>query len=207
MRIVVGLGNPGAKYDGTRHNVGFRVVDRFIDRRDGAEARIESASLRSVVGFAGGEVLVVKPLTFMNRSGQAVGELLEMLDSGGENLIVCHDDLDLPVGTVRVRVGGGHGGHNGLRSILDDSDPGEFTRVRIGIAREPGNEVDAAAWVLARFPEEQDEIVNEMIKRATDAVETILVDGAAAAMNEFNRRKPREDPDADDLDTKQSDRN
>lgn len=195
MKALVGLGNPGAEYERTRHNLGFLVAETFAGRRGVTRFREDGPMLVARTSFAGEDVIVVKPQTFMNRSGAAVRLLTRKHASRDQDLIVAHDELDLELGDVRIKLGGGHGGHNGLRSILAEGDAGEFVRVRMGIAREPG--VDAAEWVLQGFSAGERVEAKKMVERAADAVEAVLLEGADRAMNSFNRRKDAAKPKAD----------
>jgi PTH1 family peptidyl-tRNA hydrolase len=173
--FVVGLGNPGRSYERTRHNAGYLVADELAKRHDGSWRKRKKAEAAPVsVGFANATLL--KPTTFMNNTGSAVS------DYRPEDLIVVHDDLDLEAGTVRVKVGGGAGGHNGLRSIIGRLGNG-FVRVRIGIGRPPAG-VTATDYVLSRM----DSVVKDAIPRAADAVEFVIEHGPEAAMNRFNGR-------------------
>lgn len=194
MKALVGLGNPGPEYSATRHNVGYRVAELFSARRGVKRFHHDGAMLAARVRFGGEEVLVVKPLTYMNESGVAVKGVVNRHRVKDEDLLVAHDDLDLPLGAVRIKLGGGHGGHNGLRSILDQAAAGEFVRIRLGIQR-PDRATDAARWVLEPFASAEREPVEAMIERGADAVDAVLRAGARRAMNEFNRR--RQDPPAE----------
>jgi PTH1 family peptidyl-tRNA hydrolase len=173
--VVVGLGNPGRSYERTRHNIGFLVADE-IARRHGGSWRARKKVEAAPVSLDLKNVMLLKPMTYMNNSGAAL--------AGYEaaQLIVVHDDLDLEAGTVRVKVGGGAGGHNGLRSIIQHLG-NDFVRVRIGIGRPPVGVVPVD-YVLARM----DEVVKEAVTRAADAVETVIESGPKAAMNRFNVR-------------------
>ncbi len=190
MRFVVGLGNPGERYRRTRHNVGFMVVDALMARAGVAKGQEEA--LAQVAGARlGGEepLLLVKPLTFMNRSGAAVDRLLADHAGTPQDLLVVVDDVALELGRLRVRERGSHGGHNGLRSIIEALGSEEFPRVRVGIGRGelPG---DLAEYVLDAFPPEDVLVVQEAVERAADAVECALREGTAAAMNRFNGAPP-----------------
>jgi len=187
VRFVVGLGNPGERYRLTRHNVGFRVLDVLADRlRAGPgvaehEARVAPARLGS------SEVLLVKPLSFMNLSGVPVARLLEVHDGSPGDLVVVVDDAALDLGTIRVRERGSHGGHNGLRSLVEELGTEDFPRVRVGI-RAGDLPEDLAAWVLDEFPDEDLSVVRETLDRAADAVSCLVEEGPATAMNRFNAR-------------------
>lgn len=187
MKLVVGLGNPGARYAGTRHNVGFMVADRlhaagrgssFADRFDGRLAR---------VSLDGQEVLLLEPQTFMNRSGRAVAAAASFHGLGPEDLLVVHDDLDLDFGTVRVKVGGGSGGHRGLESCFEALGTRDFARVRVGIGR-PGPDLDPVDYVLSPFDEGQRAALAGVVDLAADAAREVVRAGPATAMNRFNRR-------------------
>lgn len=188
MKLIVGLGNPGIEYQFTPHNLGFLTVDRLADR---LKVQVTNRHAKAVTGRAriGDEdVLLAKPETYMNLSGMSVRELVEKHEvSPATDLIVVHDELDLPFGTVRVKVRGGSAGHNGLESILSALGTDEFTRVRMGIA--PEHPVrDGASYVLAQFKKSQYEAVDRLLDTAADAVTAIVTDGAQAAMNRFNRK-------------------
>ncbi|MDR5710109.1 MAG: aminoacyl-tRNA hydrolase [Armatimonadota bacterium] len=187
MRLVVGLGNPGRRYRGTRHNVGWEVVDRLSARWDVEISREEEEALVGRGEVAGVEVLLAKPLTYMNRSGEAVRGLVHRYGLRPEEIVVIYDDVDLPVGAIRVRARGSAGGHHGMASVLAALGTREVPRVRIGIGRPRG---DAAAYVLSRFAPAERPLVEEAVERAADAVETFLREGLEAAMNRFNRRVP-----------------
>ncbi|MEJ7842651.1 MAG: aminoacyl-tRNA hydrolase [Rubrobacter sp.] len=174
---VVGLGNPGRSYESTRHNVGYLVVEE-LSRRHGGSWRRKKKAEAADVSVGPKNVTLLKPTTFMNNSGSALA------GRRADNLILVHDDLDLEPGTVRVKVGGGAGGHNGLRSSIQNVGP-DFTRVRIGIGRPPeGARMTVTDFVLGRM----DSVVKDALPRAADAVEAVLEEGAEAAMNRFNVR-------------------
>lgn len=186
MLLVVGLGNPGREYEKTRHNLGFEVVDRLW-RETGFGAWKTVANARVARGVIGGkDVLLAKPMTYMNLSGDAVSGLLHYYKIGLQQLVVVHDELDFELGWVRVKVGGGHGGNNGVKSILGHIGR-DFVRVRIGIGKPRGNQ-SGADWVLSGFDKHERELVDEATATAVEAVKTIIQEGAPAAMNTFNRR-------------------
>jgi peptidyl-tRNA hydrolase, PTH1 family len=188
VKLVVGLGNPGIEYQFTPHNLGFLTIDRIAERCnvDVASRRCQAATAKAKL--AGHEVMLAKPETFMNLSGLSVRKLID--DLGIEpaiGLTVVYDELDLPFGTLRIRQRGGTAGHNGLDSIIGALGTDEFVRVRLGI--QPDHPVrDGAKFVLAQFKKSQLEAVSDLVDRAADAVEAILKDGLAAAMNRFNQR-------------------
>ena len=182
---MVGLGNPGPEYAETRHNVGFRVVEILSARwRTGPWRELCDCLVSAKVGGDPSAVLA-KPQTFMNRSGPALAALLRRSEVELSSVLVIHDDLDLPFGIVRIRLGGGHGGHNGLRSIVSSLGSGEFLRLKIGIGRPPSRK-DVVDHVLSPFsPEEAAELL-AVLDRAADAVEAIRVEGPLKAMNRFH---------------------
>lgn len=175
--VVVGLGNPGRSYERTRHNAGYLVVEELARRHNGSWRKKKKAEA-SDISVGPKNVTLLKPTTFMNLTGSALAGFRT------EDLILVHDDLDLPPGDVRVKVGGGAGGHNGLRSAIQNVGP-EFTRVRIGIGRPPeGSRISVTDFVLGRM----DSAVKDALPLAADAVEAVLDEGAEAAMNRFNVR-------------------
>jgi PTH1 family peptidyl-tRNA hydrolase len=186
---VVGLGNPGEKYRRTRHNAGFMVVDALAARAGVSRGREEADAWIAEATVVGEDVLLVKPLTFMNRSGQAVGRLLEATGGTPADVIVVVDDVALELGTLRVREKGSHGGHNGLRSLIDVLGTDEFVRVRLGV-RKGDLPDDLASFVLADFPDEDVLVVQEVVGLAADAVACLLKYGTVETMNRFNG--PRE---------------
>jgi PTH1 family peptidyl-tRNA hydrolase len=183
--LIVGLGNPGAEYAGNRHNAGYMVADLLADR---AGARLRGGKFRASVGdgrLAGLPVTIAKPLTFMNESGGPVAALRDYYRVPPGRIVVLHDELDLPFGTIRLKLGGGDNGHNGLRSVTAVLRPGDYYRLRFGIGRPPGR-MDPAAFVLRDFfPAERKELPY-LIDHAADAVEALLTDGLAAAQNAFH---------------------
>lgn len=191
MHCIIGLGNPGPEYAETRHNVGFRVVDLLAERHS---IRLRRRRLRSEVGqgqIAGQKVLLVKPQTFMNNSGEAVVKVSDYFDLEPQDLLIVYDDLDLELGTLRLRAAGSPGTHKGMRSIVEHLGSQEFPRLRLGIGPLPPS-ADAREFVLSRFKPAQVPITDEMVTRAAEAVEYYLSEGMAAAMNEFNA--PAESP-------------
>jgi peptidyl-tRNA hydrolase, PTH1 family len=193
MRLVVGLGNPGERYRRTRHNVGFMVVDALAARAaGGVRFGAPNSSQEAVVAPAhlGGEdVLLAKPLTFMNRSGVAVERLLAQHAITPADIVVLVDDVALDLGMLRVRERGSHGGQNGLRSLIEVLGTEEFVRVRLGIGR--GDLTgDLADYVLADFPSDEVLVVQELVGAAADAVECLIREGVPAAMNRFNGLRP-----------------
>ena len=185
--LVVGLGNPGPEYVGTRHNVGFEVVDLLADRH-GARLRRSrrDRALVDEVAIGRQRVVLAEPQTYMNESGQAVGPLVRRCGIDDlAHLVVVHDELDLPVGRMKVKFGGGLAGHNGLRSIKSHLHDDGFVRVRIGVGKPPSKD-QGVDHVLRRPAKAVRLALGEMVERAADAVEAVLVDGVEAAMNRFN---------------------
>lgn len=179
--LVVGLGNPGPDYAHTRHNIGLDILDELISRADAKRSRHRraAASVAEARVIGGPKLIFAFPETFMNRSGGPVAQLADYYDVPNERIIVLHDELDLPFDTVKLKQGGGHGGHNGLRDIIASRGP-DFVRVRCGIGRPPGRQ-DAADYVLRRFSSEEREMVPHLIGDAADAVEYIVRDGLLEA--------------------------
>jgi PTH1 family peptidyl-tRNA hydrolase len=184
-RIVVGLGNPGEEYENTRHNAGFMVVDLLAENLRVSYWKDEAGAKVGLVRFGDEDLVLAKPQTFMNLSGKAVAKLARTYDARPEDVIVVHDDLALPEETVRVKRGGGHGGHNGLRSLSDALGTGEYVRVRLGIGRPPGRQ-DAADYVLDPMRKETAERLSAMVPHAAQAVVHVLEHGADSAMREYN---------------------
>ncbi len=194
MHLVVGLGNPGREYAKTRHNIGFEVVDKLAAEGGFGAWRTAEKALVNRGSIGKTEVLLVKPMTYMNLSGDAVGGLMRFYKIDLSELIVVHDELDFEVGAVRVKEGGGHGGHNGLRSIIVHAGQ-EFVRVRVGIGKPPSR-MEGADFVLSGFDKGERSLVDEAIARAALAVHVLVDKGVRVAMNQFNRR--REAPGAGD---------
>lgn len=184
--LVVGLGNPGSRYARTRHNVGAEVVALLAERHGTSLKDGRDSALVSEIRLADKRVVLAFPTTFMNESGQAVGKLVRrhgFRDLNG--LVVVHDELDLPPGTVRVKFGGGLGGHNGLRSITQHTGTQDYARVRIGVGK-PVHKDSGADHVLSKVPAAERQVLDVSVQVAADAVERIVVDGVDAAMNHFN---------------------
>jgi PTH1 family peptidyl-tRNA hydrolase len=188
MKLIVGLGNPGRDYAMTRHNLGFMLIDRLFARAAGYRFREEANAEVAEVSVATERVLLVKPLTYMNLSGSAVRPLLEKYSEGeAKNLIVACDDVALPFGMIRIRPRGSAGGQKGLQSIIDRLGSQDFPRLRLGI--KPEHQVgQLKGFVLSQIPKKDYEILNQVLERAADAVETIIKDGVERAMQMFNER-------------------
>jgi PTH1 family peptidyl-tRNA hydrolase len=195
---MVGLGNPGKQYEDTRHNVGFRVVD-LVARRAGAPAWREKWGAAIAEAKVGSErVLLCKPMEFMNLSGQSVVRVATFWKIDPSRTVVVHDDIDVPVGRLKLAQGGGHGGNNGVRSILTEWGSPDFHRVRVGIGR-PAAGRDPASWVLGGFEEADRRTLPELLERAADAASCIVAEGSKVAMNRFNGKaseKPVEQQNA-----------
>ena len=187
MKVIVGLGNPGRKYERTRHNAGFSALDELAKslRIDIAQEKHHAFIGRARIGSE--ESVLAKPQTYMNDSGRAVSAILRDTYTAANDLIVVHDELDLPLGSVRVKTGGGHGGHNGLRSIIEHLGSSDFIRVRVGIGRSALN-MDPADYVLSPFLAEERSLAGEAFGKAAEAVRIIVVEGPARAMNMFNQK-------------------
>jgi PTH1 family peptidyl-tRNA hydrolase len=191
MWLVVGLGNPGSRYAGNRHNAGFMVVDELRRRAGSPAARLKLGAELIEATLAGEPMLLCKPLEFMNCSGLAVQRAAAFWKIPPEQAVVVHDELDVPLGRLKLSVGGGSGGHNGLQSIIQEWGSPDFSRVRLGIGRPPA-QWDAADYVLADFAEEERRLLPDLISEAADATETIVKSGVQVAMNIFNKRKKNE---------------
>lgn len=188
MYLIVGLGNPGDKYAGTRHNIGFSAITYLSDR---FHISLNQNKHKGVfgTGYIGNEkVILAMPQTFMNLSGESVRPLADFFKIPSTNILVIFDDITLDVGQLRIRKKGSAGGHNGIKSIIQHLGTEEFPRIKIGVGEKPQG-WDLADHVLARFPEEQEEEVRQSLLDATDACEKILLDGIEAAMNIYNQKK------------------
>jgi peptidyl-tRNA hydrolase, PTH1 family len=186
VKLIAGLGNPGPRYKGTRHNVGFDVIDELARR---AGVAFESAPAEALIAkWRASDALIVKPLTFMNHSGQAIGELLRYYKIDVGDLLVVVDEAQLPLGRLRARARGSAGGHNGLKSVIAHVGD-QFSRLRLGVGR-GDNDRDLADHVLARFDKSEAAEVERMTLRATDAAETFITSGIEAVMNQFNGGDP-----------------
>jgi PTH1 family peptidyl-tRNA hydrolase len=187
--LVVGLGNPGERYARTRHNVGFEAVERLVERRGGAPWREKFSGRLAQVERAGDKLLVLEPQTFMNESGQSVGPALAFHRLAPSDLLVVHDELDLPFGELRLKQGGGDAGHRGLRSVTAHVGSGDYARLRIGIGRPPPEfEGDIVDFVLQGFPLADRAELSKVLDRAAEAIELVAEKGLPSAMNQINRR-------------------
>jgi peptidyl-tRNA hydrolase, PTH1 family len=186
--LVVGLGNPGKEYAANRHNVGFMVADLLASRigaKFGRSKRSHADVAEGRLGFGGPKLILAKPLTFMNLSGAPVSQLAQFFKVPLENVIAVHDELDVPFGQVRVKRGGGEGGHNGLRSMSKSLATKEYARVRFGIGRPPGRQ-DPADYVLSDFGPAERKELDFLVDRAADVVEAVVAEGVEWAQNKYH---------------------
>lgn len=183
--LIVGLGNPGRQYKHNRHNVGFMTVDRLAAAHGLAFTRRQGKALVTSGRVGGAAVTLAKPQTYMNASGEAVASLVRFYSAPLDRLMVCFDDMDLPVGAIRIRAEGGSAGQKGVQSIIQRLGTQAFARLRIGVGRPPGR-MDAAAHVLRDFGDEEAEIIGATLDRAVEALECFIADGIQAAMNRYN---------------------
>ena len=192
MKIIAGLGNPAAKYEGTRHNTGFAVIDQLAEKYS---IRVNTNRQRGLcgAGIIGGEkVLLVKPLTFMNLSGECIRPLMDYYKLEPSELLVIYDDISLEIGQIRIRAKGSAGGHNGMKSIIGHLGTQEFPRIKVGVGGKP-EQMDLADYVLGHFSREEQAAIKESVKLAAEASEFILTDGVKEAMNRFNAVKRKEE--------------
>jgi peptidyl-tRNA hydrolase, PTH1 family len=183
--LIIGLGNPGREYRETRHNVGFMLLDRLSIKLDARFTRLQSRALVATARLGDARVILAKPQTFMNLSGQSVQGLMNFYKLPIGNMLISHDDLDLPLGTIRIRPDGGSAGQKGMESVIQRLATDEFARVRLGIGR-PHGQMQAPAYVLQQFSDPEMVIVSEMISRAADAVVEFIQAGLEKAMTKYN---------------------
>lgn len=187
MFAVIGLGNPGMQYETTRHNVGFEVIERLAYEN---QIQVNKKKHHALIGegtIAGQRVVLAKPQTYMNLSGQSVIEIMNWYKIDKNHIIIIYDDISLPIGQIRIRNKGSAGGHNGIKNIIAHLNSQEFPRVKVGVGEKPPG-WDLADYVLSRFTKEEIIEMVESIKIASDAVEAIIREGSASAMNKFNQR-------------------
>lgn len=184
--LLVCLGNPGDKYENTRHNVGFMVADEIGERCNGPIQKLKFKALTNIFTISGEKVLVMKPTTYMNLSGEAVRQAVDFYKLPPERVLVISDDTALAVGRLRIRKGGSAGGHNGLKSIIQHLGSDQFPRIRVGVGEKPHPDYDMADWVLGKFAGEDKKAIDAAVKRAADAVECLIKHGCDKAMNQFN---------------------
>lgn len=186
MYLVVGLGNPGRQYDMTRHNIGFVVIDHLADKLG---IKVKKLKFKAIYGegvIGGEKVLLVKPQTYMNLSGESVRDFVNFYKIPNENIIIIHDDISLAAGRLRIREKGSAGGHNGLKSIIYQLSTDEFIRIKIGVGTPENKDHELADYVLGRFTKEEIPVLEESIIKASMSVEEIIKNGAQSAMNKFN---------------------
>lgn len=183
--LIAGLGNPGREYKYNRHNIGFMLLDHFVERQGESFSKIERNALVTKSKFENKRLILVKPQTYMNRSGQAIGSLIKYYKIPHEKILIVYDDVDLPLGQIRIRPSGGSGGHKGMTSIVDNLGTNIFPRMRLGIGRPPGKK-NAATYVLQDFSNSDNETLEFLFIRAIDAIEEYLMRGLEAAMNKYN---------------------
>lgn len=183
--VIIGLGNPGSRYDNTRHNVGFDTVDYLADKYGIKVSKLKFKALYGDGSISGERVILVKPQTFMNLSGESVREIIDWYKVPMSNLIIIYDDTDLSLGKIRVRPKGSSGTHNGMRSVIYQIQSDDFPRVRIGIGRPPES-WELADFVLSKINGDDKKLINESIVNAADAAVTIVKSGVNAAMNKYN---------------------
>lgn len=183
--LIVGLGNPGREYRNTRHNIGFLAIDALAKSLNVTLGKVQSKALVGQGKIGSNKVILVKPQTYMNLSGQAVSGLLNFYKISAEHLIVIHDDIDLPFGTIRIRPGGGSAGQRGVKSIIEKVGSQEFARMRLGVGRPPG-QMEAAAYVLQPFTKEDEEFLVNFLAKAAEAANEFVNNGLNAAMNKYN---------------------
>ena len=187
MKLIVGLGNPGSKYAHTRHNVGWEVIDRLADKLDVRVITNRSHGLTGQCFYGGEKLLLIKPLTYMNLSGECVGPLMDYYKLEPEDVIVICDDVNLPLGQLRVRGKGSPGGHNGLENIIYHLQSQDFPRIRCGVGPQP-LQMDLVDFVLSHFTAEEDKLLIPAEEKAAEAALCLIQDGLPAAMNQFNQR-------------------
>lgn len=184
--LLVCLGNPGDKYENTRHNVGFMVADEVAERQHTPIQKLKYKALTNLLTISGEKVLVMKPITYMNLSGEAVRQAVDFYKTNPDHVLVVSDDTALPIGKLRIRKEGSAGGHNGLKSISQHLGTDQFPRLRVGVGEKPHPDYDMADWVLGKFEAEDKKAMDAAVKKAADAIECILAEGLDKGMNRFN---------------------
>ena len=183
--LLIGLGNPGREYRDTRHNVGFMLIDRLIVRLNARGMKVQSKAIVTTATYEDRKLILAKPQTYMNLSGQSAQGLLNFYKIPVENMLIAHDDLDIPFGTIRIRPKGGPGGQGGMASTIEQLGTKDFPRLRMGIGRPPGR-MDPAAYVLQNFSRDEMQTLSEVLDHGTEAVFAFVTHGLNKAMNEFN---------------------
>lgn len=188
MKLILGLGNPGEKYEKTRHNFGFRALDEFQQKNEFPDWKLDKKFRAEITEkkIRNEKVFLVKPQTFMNLSGEAARAILDFYKPSLEDFIIAYDDVDLPFGKIRIREGGSSGGHNGIKSLIQHFGTENFARLRLGIATELLDLVPTEEFVLSKFSKDEEKEIVEIIDRAISCIEEFVKNGVAAAMNRFN---------------------
>ena len=189
--LVVFLGNPGLRYEGTRHNAGFMAADAFSRKHGVSITRLRFRSLTATCVLGESSVLLMKPQTYMNLSGEAVGQAARFYKIPPEHVLVVSDDISLPVGGLRIRTGGSAGGHNGLKNIISVLGTDAFPRIRMGVGAPPHGGYEMVDWVLSAFHDQDAVDIAGAADRAAEAVECFIAEGAEKAMNRFSQKKPK----------------
>ncbi|HEZ7988970.1 MAG TPA: aminoacyl-tRNA hydrolase [Ruminococcus sp.] len=184
--VIVGLGNPGLQYENTRHNAGFMTIDKLAESLGVKIDKMKFKGLYADADINGKRCILLKPTTYMNNSGESVTQVLNFYKLSSENLIVIYDDISLEPGKLRIRRKGSHGGHNGMRSIIDLLGTDEFIRVKVGVGKKPHPDYNLADWVLGHFTKEQMNLMNQSIENASEAVKLIVQNKVDEAMNKYN---------------------
>lgn len=184
--LIVGLGNPTSQYDNTRHNIGFAAVDRFMDENGGSFNKNKYDALFGECKVGANRLLVVKPQTFMNCSGQAVQKIAAFYKIPTDRIIIIFDDVSLSVGKIRMRKNGSHGGHNGMKNIIALMGTADIMRLKIGVGQKPHPDYDLADWVLSKFPQSDKENLDLALKKSSLAIKEIITKGIDSAMNKYN---------------------
>ncbi len=186
--MVVGLGNPGLPYERSRHNIGFRAIDLLCTAQHCRADRVRMKALTGLCTLADAKVLLVKPVTYMNLSGQAVRALADYYKIPPQHILVIFDDISLPVGKLRVRPGGSAGGHNGIKSLIAELGTQEFPRIKVGVGAKPHPDYDLADWVLSSFTPQEEKLLAPALEHAAEAAISIIDHGVAQTMNNYNGR-------------------
>jgi PTH1 family peptidyl-tRNA hydrolase len=184
--LIVGLGNPGEQYENTRHNVGFLVVDQLAEGLNIPVQKLKFKALTNTARLGGQKVLLMKPVTYMNLSGEAVRQAADFYKVPADHVLVLSDDTALPLGKLRIRKGGSAGGHNGLKNIIQHLGTDQFPRLRVGVGEKPHPDYDMADWVLGKLQGEDKKTMDAAVERAAQAVECILSQGLDKGMNQYN---------------------
>ena len=184
--LIVGLGNPTSQYDNTRHNIGFAAVERFMDENGGSFNKNKYDALFGECKVGANRLLVVKPQTFMNCSGQAVQKIAAFYKIPTDRILIIFDDVSLSVGKIRMRKNGSHGGHNGMKNIIALMGTSDIMRLKIGVGQKPHPDYDLADWVISKFPQSDKENLDLALKKSNLAIKEILTKGIDSAMNKYN---------------------